>query len=102
MIAASIIICSYTTKFGNNKKIILHDDGIIATDHTTVLGADDRVGIAGIIEAYAEILEKGTDHLPIEFLFAVAEEVYGLGSAGFDFHQISPGSALHVEVNRKH
>ncbi|SDB65183.1 MULTISPECIES: M20/M25/M40 family metallo-hydrolase [Lachnospiraceae] len=85
-----ILFCAHmdTVAPGNNKKIILNDDGTITSDHTTVLGADDRVGIAGIIEAYTEVLEEELDHPPIEFLFTVAEEVYGLGSAALDYSKI--------------
>lgn len=85
-----ILFCAHmdTVAPGNNKKIILNDDGTITSDHTTVLGADDRVGIAGIIEAYTEVLEEELDHPPIEFLFTVAEEVYGLGSAALDYSRI--------------
>ncbi len=77
-----------TVSPGNNKKIILNDGGTITSDHTTVLGADDRVGIAGIIEAYTRVIEENLDHPPIEFLFTVAEEVYGLGSAALDYSRI--------------
>ena len=85
-----ILFCAHmdTVSPGNNKKIILNDGGTITSDHTTVLGADDRVGIAGIIEAYTRVIEENLDHPPIEFLFTVAEEVYGLGSAALDYSRI--------------
>ena len=85
-----VLFCAHmdTVAPGNNKKIIINDDGTIISDHTTVLGADDRVGIAGIIEAYTGVLKEGLDHPPIEFLFTVSEEVYGLGSAALDYSRI--------------
>jgi len=85
-----ILFCAHmdTVSPGNKKKIILNDGGTITSDHTTVLGADDRVGIAGIIEAYTRVIEENLDHPPIEFLFTVAEEVYGLGSAALDYSRI--------------
>ena len=91
-----VLFCAHmdTVAPGNNKKIIINDDGTIISDHTTVLGADDRVGIAGIIEAYTGILKEGLDHPPIEFLFTVSEEVYGLGSAAFDYSRIRSGTAF--------
>ncbi|SEM32577.1 tripeptide aminopeptidase [Butyrivibrio sp. ob235] len=59
-----ILFCAHmdTVSPGNNKKIILNDGGTITSDHTTVLGADDRVGIAGIIEAYTRVIEENLDH----------------------------------------
>ena len=91
-----ILFCAHmdTVAPGNNKKIILDDDGTISSDHTTVLGADDRAGIAAIIEAYTRVITQGLDHPPIEFLFTVAEEVYGLGSAAFDYSKIRSGIAF--------
>ena len=91
-----VLFCAHmdTVAPGNNKKIIIKDDGTITSDHTTVLGADDRVGIAGIIEAYTGVVEEGLDHPPIEFLFTVAEEVYGLGSTALDYSKIRSGIAF--------
>ena len=91
-----VLFCAHmdTVAPGNNKKIIIKDNGTITSDHTTILGADDRVGIAGIIEAYTEVVEEGLDHPPMEFLFTVAEEVYGLGSAALDYTQIRSGIAF--------
>ena len=91
-----VLFCAHmdTVAPGNNKKIIIKDDGTITSDHTTVLGADDRVGIAGIIEAYTGVVEEELDHPPIEFLFTVAEEVYGLGSTALDYSKIRSGLAF--------
>ena len=87
-----LLLCLISGKI--TTQIIINDDGTIISDHTTVLGADDRVGIAGIIEAYTGILKEGLDHPPIEFLFTVSEEVYGLGSAAFDYSRIRSGTAF--------
>ena len=50
-------------------------DTIITSDGTTLLGADDKAGIAGII-TLAEILLSNTDipHGPIEIMFSPDEE----------------------------
>ena len=69
-----------TVSPGNGKKAILHEDGTITSDGTTVLGADDAAGIAAILEALEQIRENDLSHADIEVLFPVAEEPYAQGS----------------------
>ena len=61
------------------KKPVLHPDGRITSDGTTVLGADDVSGLCAILEAVTSVLEDGTPHRPIELLFDAAEESYCTG-----------------------
>lgn len=49
-------------------------DGIITSVGETVLGADDKAGIAAILEALRIIDENHIEHGPIQVLFTVAEE----------------------------
>lgn len=83
-----------TVSPGLNKKVILHDDGRITSDGTTVLGADDRAALTVIYEAYRSIYEEGLDHPPIELLFTPAEETYGLGADAFDYSIIKSNKAF--------
>ena len=94
--AEPILFCAHmdTVSPGLDKKVILHDDGRITSDGTTVLGADDRAALTCIYEAYKKILEEGLDHPPIELLFTVAEEFYGLGSDAFDYSIIKSEKAF--------
>lgn len=81
-----ILLCCHmdTMEPGYGKKAILHDDGTITSDGTTVLGADDLSGIAAILEALQVIKEQGKPHRPIEILFTVAEEIHCRGIANYD------------------
>lgn len=56
---------------------------LITTDGTTLLGADDKAGIAEIMTAIAEIIEDGTAHGDIWICFTPDEEV-GMGPNSFD------------------
>ncbi|MGN0171026.1 MAG: peptidase T [Lachnospiraceae bacterium] len=56
---------------------------LITTDGTTLLGADDKAGIAEIITAISELIEEGTPHGDIWIGFTPDEEV-GCGSDAFD------------------
>lgn len=56
---------------------------LITTDGTTLLGADDKAGIAEILTACEEIIESGIPHGKICVAFTPDEEV-GLGAHSFD------------------
>src|SRR6476619_2864747 len=59
-----------------------HD--IVTSDGTTLLGADDKAGIAEIMAAVAYLTRAGDRrHAPIRVAFTVDEEV-GRGAEGFD------------------
>ncbi|WP_378955842.1 M20/M25/M40 family metallo-hydrolase [Pelosinus sp. sgz500959] len=49
-------------------------DGIITSVGDTILGADDKAGIAAILEALRVIVEKKIPHGPLQIVFTVAEE----------------------------
>lgn len=61
-------------------------NGTIATDQTTILGADNRAGIAIILEILTLLREKNIPHGPIEVVFTVCEEN---GMRGAKYLQVS-------------
>ena len=63
-------------------------DGKIFSDGTTILGSDDKSGIAEIIWGIKAILESGEKHTPIEVLFTIAEETGLLGAKYLDYSLI--------------
>lgn len=77
-----------TVSPGVGKKAIVHEDGRITSDGTTVLGADDVSALASYIEALRIIEEEHLPHGDIELAISVAEEPYDAGSAYYDFSQI--------------
>ena len=82
----------------------------------TVLGGDDKAGIAILIEAIRVIHETGTPHLPMELLFTTSEEIglrgakaldvsllrarqgYALDSTGVDLAIIGAPAANHFTI----
>ncbi len=50
----------------------------------TILGGDDKAGIAIIIEAMRHIREAGLPHPPIDFVFTTCEEIGLLGAKALD------------------
>jgi len=59
-------------------------DGVIWSDGTTVLGADDKSGVAIILEVLASLREGQTPHRPLDVLFTVGEESGLDGAKSFD------------------
>jgi tripeptide aminopeptidase len=64
------------------------EDGVIRTDGTTVLGSDDKAGVAAIVEMLRCVHESGMPHGPIEVIFDVAEEIGLLGANHVDLSQV--------------
>ena len=50
----------------------------------TVLGSDDKAGIAVLIEVMHTLQEKNTPHGPVEYVFTTCEEVGLLGAKALD------------------
>lgn len=59
-------------------------DGRIVSDGTTVLGADDKAGVAAIMETLRVLQEQAIDHGGIQVVFTVAEEGGLNGSKNID------------------
>lgn len=80
------------------KKAIVHPDGTITSDGTTVLGADDVSGLAIILEALESIKENTLPHRPLEILFTIAEEPYDCGSEVFDYSKVHAKEAYVLDL----
>jgi len=49
-------------------------DGIVTSDGTTILGADDKSGVAVILEVLRVLVEQDLPHPPLEVALTVSEE----------------------------
>ncbi|SDN39826.1 M20/M25/M40 family metallo-hydrolase [Alkalicoccus daliensis] len=63
-------------------------EGYVYSDGTTVLGADDKAGIAAMIEAVRSIQESGATHGTVQFVITVGEESGLLGARHLDMSKI--------------
>ncbi|MFC9601021.1 M20/M25/M40 family metallo-hydrolase [Peribacillus butanolivorans] len=61
------------------------NDGVIYSDGTTILGADDRAALAAYLEAVQAIIESGVPHGPIEFILTVNEQPGLVGATYLDY-----------------
>lgn len=68
---------------GKNIKPLI-TDGYLHTDGTTILGADDKAGIAALIEAIRTIQEQDIPHNDVQFIITVGEESGLIGAKEID------------------
>ncbi|CAM3804738.1 M20/M25/M40 family metallo-hydrolase [Alkalicoccus chagannorensis] len=59
-------------------------DGVVYSDGTTVLGADDKAGIAAMLEAVRTIQEKGIKTGGLQFIITAGEESGLVGARHLD------------------
>lgn len=69
---------------GNGIKPRLDDQGYITSDGTTILGADDKAGIAAVIEGIRVLKEQGLEHGQLQVILTVGEESGLNGSRHMD------------------
>ncbi len=76
------------------KPIIDEANGIIKSDGTTVLGSDDKAGIAAILEGLRTIKENNIDHADIQIVFSIWEEGGLNGAKNLDYSKIDADLAF--------
>ena len=69
---------------GKGIKPELRDDGYIYSDGTTILGADDKAGIAALFEMARVLKEEGIPHGDIQFIITAGEESGLVGAKAMD------------------
>ena len=63
-------------------------DGVIRSDGATILGGDDKAGIAAIFEGLRRIQERALPHGLLQIVFTICEEVGMHGAKGLDYSKI--------------
>lgn len=77
------------------------ENGIIKTDGTSVLGGDDKGGIAAILEMLRVIKENNLDHPEIIVVFSIAEEIGLRGARAFEIEKYSPDFSYILDSSGK-
>lgn len=70
------------------------DGDIIRSDGTSILGSDDKSGIAAVMEMLECLKENPRPHRPIEVFFSVCEELGLLGAEHADYSKIRSKEAV--------
>lgn len=60
------------------------EDGWVVNANPTILGADNKASVAGMIDGIQRVLEEGIPHAGIELVITVQEEVGLCGARAFD------------------
>ena len=72
---------------------------IIHTDHTSVLGGDDKAGLVAIFEAIRVLREKSIPHGDVEVVITICEESGLLGAKHFDARRLRARRGLVLDVD---
>jgi tripeptide aminopeptidase len=86
---------------GQGIKPELRDDGYIYSDGTTILGADDKAGIAALFEMARTLKESGQPHGDIQFVITAGEESGLVGAKEMDMSVIKAKFGYAVDSDQK-
>ncbi|RAP76460.1 M20/M25/M40 family metallo-hydrolase [Paenibacillus montanisoli] len=84
---------------GKGIKPRLDADGYIRSDGTTILGSDDKAGIAAMFEAIKVIKEQNLPHGPIQLVITVGEESGLVGAAALDSKKLKAKFGYALDSN---
>ncbi|MBN2794223.1 MAG: M20/M25/M40 family metallo-hydrolase [Clostridia bacterium] len=88
-----------TVKPGKNIKPIIKE-GMIYSEGETILGGDDKAGIAAIIEGVNQIIEEDLDHPDLELVFTVCEEGGINGGKHLDLNLIKATEGIILDSSK--
>jgi len=77
----------------------LDDDGYIRSDGTTILGSDDKAGLAAMFEAIRVLREENVPHGPIQFVITVGEESGLVGSRAMSADRLKAKLGFALDSN---
>ncbi|MBM4431625.1 MAG: M20/M25/M40 family metallo-hydrolase [Chloroflexi bacterium] len=72
-------------------------DGVVYSDGTTILGSDDKSGIAVILEVLQTIQERQLPHPPLEVVITVQEEIGLIGAKSLDLSRLSAREGISLD-----
>lgn len=73
------------------------ESGVVRSDGSTVLGGDDKSGIAIIMECIETIVEKNIERRPIEVVFTICEEGGLNGAKNLDVSKLSAKHGIAID-----
>ncbi len=80
-----LLLSAHMDTVGTDRGItpVIRDD-VVYSDGTTILGADDKSGVAAILEVLTVLQEQGLPHPPLEVVITVGEELGLYGARQLD------------------
>lgn len=86
---------------GKGIKPELREDGYIYSDGTTILGADDKAGIAALFDMVKRLKEESIEHGDIQFIITAGEESGLAGAKQLDASLITAKYGFAVDSDGK-
>jgi tripeptide aminopeptidase len=78
------------------------EDGVIKGDGSTILGSDDKSGLAVIVEVIRTLKERDLPHGDIEIAFTICEEIGLLGAKYIDVSKFKSKYGLVLDSSSPH
>ncbi|MDR2725121.1 MAG: M20/M25/M40 family metallo-hydrolase [Candidatus Adiutrix sp.] len=78
---------------GRIRPVVDEARGIITSDGTSILAADDVTGLAAILDGLRRVRAAGRPHGEVEVVFSAAEEIGLLGARHLDFSRLKARTA---------
>lgn len=76
------------------------ENGIIKSDGKTILGADNRAGVAVLLYLIETLVSQNLKHRPLEVVFTVAEELGMYGARALDFSILKAREGYILDCSR--
>ncbi|PKL27969.1 MAG: hypothetical protein CVV46_09190 [Spirochaetae bacterium HGW-Spirochaetae-2] len=94
-----LLLCAHmdTVSLGMGKPVIVERQGELRTDGTSILGGDDRAGIALALEIIDLCLDDAERRQSLEVVFTVQEELGCLGAGTLAHSQFSSSFAFNLD-----
>lgn len=92
--------CHMDTVEPTDKINLVFEGDTIKTDHSTILGADDKAGIASVLEGIADVLERKAPRGDIQVLFSICEEQGLRGARELDHSKIKGKMGYVLDTER--
>src|SRR5699024_3843658 len=86
---------------GRGVKPRLDDDGYIRSDATTILGSDDKAGLAAMLEAIQVLKERKLEHGFVQFIITAGEEAGLVGAQALNKNELKATYGFALDSNEK-
>ncbi|WP_055107705.1 M20/M25/M40 family metallo-hydrolase [Paenibacillus ihumii] len=84
---------------GKGIKPVIGEDGWIRSDGTTILGADDKAGLAALLETIQVLKEQQLPHGQVQFVITAGEESGLLGARALDRSLLDASFGFAIDSN---
>lgn len=86
---------------GKGIKPVVKDDGYVYSDGTTILGSDDKAGIAALLEGIRVLKEMNIPHGTIQIVITVGEESGLVGARSLEYEKVTAKFGFAFDSNGK-